>query len=263
MNYTEISQIFIAILKHKPNLSRKIISSNWSALQNNLSKKTETTGPVENKSSAGTKENEVKFAKPKPKTKSNEFKKNNQKHNEKESNKLTSCLAIDCEMVGIGKDGQSHMLARVSIVNEVGEVILDKYVKPSETVTDYRTPISGIRPKDIEGGEDFSVIQKEVANIIRGKILVGHALKNDFDVLRLNHPALLIRDTARCTFVKKLVVQNKRTPSLKWLANYLLGKEIQKAEHDSVEDARAVMLIYKKIKPHFEREMKARRYKYE
>lgn len=210
------------------------------------------------------KENENKNVKAKHKIKTIETKKHVQIQceNESDNNKLTNCLAIDCEMVGIGQDGQKHMLARVSIVNEIGTVIMDKYVKPSETVTDYRTPISGIRPKDIEGGEEFATIQKDVAKLIRGKILVGHALKNDFDVLKINHPRLLIRDTARCSFVKKMV-QNKRTPSLKWLASNLLGEDIQKAEHDSVEDARAVMLIYKKIKPHFEREMKARRYKHE
>lgn len=44
-------------------------------------------------------------------------------------------VAIDCEMVGINHAGETQMLARVSIVNELGQVVLDKYVKPQHTVS--------------------------------------------------------------------------------------------------------------------------------
>jgi hypothetical protein len=44
------------------------------------------------------------------------------------------------------------LLARCSIVNYLGEAVYDKYVKPVETVTDYRTHVSGIREGDL--GED-------------------------------------------------------------------------------------------------------------
>lgn len=49
--------------------------------------------------------------------------------------KVTKHLAMDCEMVGIGFQGKDHMLARISIVNIQGEIIMDKYVKPVETVS--------------------------------------------------------------------------------------------------------------------------------
>ena len=38
--------------------------------------------------------------------------------------------------------------------------------------------------------------QRQVADIIKGKVLVGHALKNDLDVLMLKHGRHSIRDTA-------------------------------------------------------------------
>lgn len=44
-------------------------------------------------------------------------------------------------------------MARVSLVNHFGKCIYDKYVKPTEKVTDYRTEFSGIRPEDIKDGE--------------------------------------------------------------------------------------------------------------
>lgn len=66
---------------------------------------------------------------------------------------LTRVVAIDCEMVGVGPGGEDSILARVSLVNHFGKCIYDKYVKPSEYVTDYRTAVSGIRAKDIVNGE--------------------------------------------------------------------------------------------------------------
>jgi RNA exonuclease 4 len=36
-----------------------------------------------------------------------------------------------------------------------------------------------------------------VADLIKDKVLVGHALQNDLDVLMLSHPRTMIRDTAK------------------------------------------------------------------
>lgn len=117
------------------------------------------------------------------------------KYNKK--NTLTKFIAMDCEMVGVGYDGNDHMLARVSLVNKFGDCIYDKFVKAREEVIDYRTDVSGIRREDMLNGEDFTTVQKEVAEIIKGRILVGHSLKNDLGVLFLSHPKRNIRDTSR------------------------------------------------------------------
>jgi len=61
-------------------------------------------------------------------------------------------LAIDCEMVGVGIDGEESSLARVSIVNYWGAVQMDEFVKQKERVVDYRTQWSGIRPSDMVKG---------------------------------------------------------------------------------------------------------------
>lgn len=58
-------------------------------------------------------------------------------------------------MVGIGIDGSESSLARVSIVNWYGVVQLDVFVRQRERVVDYRTRWSGIREKDMMGGEFF------------------------------------------------------------------------------------------------------------
>lgn len=173
-----------------------------------------------------------------------------------EKQKLTKQLAMDCEMVGIRK-GRESMIARVSIVNRYGYCVYDKYVKPREPVYDYRTRVSGIRARDLRNAEDFDVVQKEVAQIIKGRIIIGHALKHDFDVLYLSHPIKLLRDTSNYKTFRQFAKGG--TPSLKKLAHDLLGIDIQIGEHSSVEDARAAMQIYVLYKNKWESEFHRKR----
>ena len=160
-------------------------------------------------------------------------------------------IAIDCEMVWVSKDGKRRILARVSIVDNSGDLMYDKYVKPTEEVVDYRTKYSGIRPADIENGADFKEVQREVKKIISGKVLVGQSIQEDLKALRLGHPPLHIRDTALCPrFRAGFAGRNKDTPGLKWLSQHYLGAwgmKVQEGEHDSIEDARAAMRLYTKF----------------
>ncbi|XP_064249290.1 RNA exonuclease 4 [Passer domesticus] len=161
---------------------------------------------------------------------------------EKAFDGLTQAVAMDCEMVGVGPKGEDSILARVSIVNQFGKCVYDKYVKPTEKVTDYRTAVSGIRPQNINTGEDFKTVQKEVAEILQGRILVGHALRNDLKVLLLDHPHKKIRDTQRYKPFKQRVKSSR--PSLKLLCEKLLNVQVQTAEHCSIQDAQAAMRLY-------------------
>lgn len=56
-------------------------------------------------------------------------------------------------MVGIGDMGMENMVARVSLVNQLGQCLYDKYVQPVEPVVDYRTAVSGITPENLENGQ--------------------------------------------------------------------------------------------------------------
>ena len=77
----------------------------------------------------------------------------------------------------------------------------------------------------------FERVQKEVAEIIEGKIIVGHGLENDMKALLLAHPFAMTRDTAK---YRPLQRKKNRPHSLKWLARNHLNIEIQKGEHDPV-----------------------------
>ncbi|KAL4754466.1 hypothetical protein BDW72DRAFT_200707 [Aspergillus terricola var. indicus] len=162
-------------------------------------------------------------------------------------------VAIDCEMVGIGPDPDNDSaLARVSIVNYNGDQVYDSYVRPKEMVTDWRTHVSGILPKHMAEARSLEQVQKEVAGILEGRILVGHALRNDLDALLLSHPKRDIRDTSKHPPYRK--VAGGGSPRLKILASEFLGLNIQAGAHSSVEDAKATMLLYRRDKDEFERE---------
>ncbi|KAH8556597.1 RNA exonuclease 4 [Umbelopsis sp. PMI_123] len=173
--------------------------------------------------------------------------------------KLGKYVAIDCEMVGVGPEGEESALARVSLVNYNGAVLMDDFVKPQERVTDFRTSVSGITPKHLVNAISFKEAQKKVADIIKDRILVGHAVYNDLKALMLDHPRILIRDTSRYKPFRKH--SKGRTPGLKLLVKEVLSISIQSGSHSSVEDARFTMLLYKKVKSEWDRSLGSKRMK--
>lgn len=69
-------------------------------------------------------------------------------------------------------------------MNDQGNVLMDKFVRQKERVTDYRTRWSGIRPEDVRDhvAHLFEDVQKEAAALFEGRVLVGHAIHNDLKV---------------------------------------------------------------------------------
>lgn len=206
-------------------------------------------------------------------------------------------IGMDCEMVGYGRNGNMSMLARCSLVIFADEtykestdgfpklkVVYDVYVKPTRNVTDYRTKYSGILPEHLnsEHAVSFEVCQSTVKRILRSNeqkkvILVGHALENDFEVLKYWHPRELTRDTAFYRPFMKPVRKKMRSKKLRHLVEEHLGIGIQNNSendididhgnhasshgehsegHSSVEDASATLLLYNKFSVVWEHDLK-------
>ena len=156
-------------------------------------------------------------------------------------------------MVGVGpQPGPASALARVSLVNFHGAQLYDSYVVPRERVTDWRTHVSGVGPSHMARAREFGEVQADVAALLKGRVLVGHSVRHDLEVLGLNHPRRDVRDTAR--FPPYRARAGGGSPRLKMLVEELLGIEIQGGEHSSVEDARATMMLFRRDKAGFERE---------
>ncbi|XP_047623449.1 apoptosis-enhancing nuclease [Phacochoerus africanus] len=169
----------------------------------------------------------------------------------------SKCVAIDCEMVGTGPRGRVSELARCSVVSYYGDVLYDKYIRPEMPIVDYRTRWSGITRQHMRKAIPFQVAQKEILKLLKGKVVVGHALHNDFQALKYVHPRGQTRDT---TYVPNLLSQpglhTRTRVSLKDLALQLLHKKIQVGQHghSSVEDAVTAMELYRLVEVQWEQQ---------
>jgi DNA polymerase III epsilon subunit-like protein len=169
-------------------------------------------------------------------------------------------VALDCEMVGIGRRGHKSSLAQVTLVGWNGEVLFDEFVKQDQEVTDYRTFVSGITEEDLEDVElSISECRSQVLELIEGKILVGHALKNDVNALGISHPWFMTRDTAKYEpFMQVRFDDGVLWPrKLKELVQEKVEREIQVPgkPHSAYEDAWAAMDLYRTVRRKWEKAM--------
>ena len=176
-------------------------------------------------------------------------------------------VAIDCEMVGVGIGGKKSALARASAVGWSGDVLFDTFVRVPERVTDFRTRVSGVRARDINLKNDEAMDHEEcrtaVGELLVGKILVGHALRNDLAALMITHPREEIRDTARYKPFMRATGRSGgklRPRKLRDLVLENLGLKIQVEgeSHCSIDDARASMELFKSVKGQWEKELAAK-----
>ena len=171
---------------------------------------------------------------------------------------LSDLVAIDCEMVSVGSpENRRRILAKISLVDSELQALLDEYVAPTEEVTDYKTEISGITEEHLycENIRTFNDVMNDVKSKLEHKVIIGHALKNDFEVMNYSsHPMHLIRDTAKYREIRDKKHKDS-TPSLKSLVKKHLRQDIQSGEHDSIIDARAVVNLYLKFRDTWEKDI--------
>uniref|UniRef100_A0A8C8T8V8 Interferon stimulated exonuclease gene 20-like 2 n=1 Tax=Peromyscus maniculatus bairdii TaxID=230844 RepID=A0A8C8T8V8_PERMB len=167
-------------------------------------------------------------------------------------------VALDCEMVGTGPKGRVSSLARCSIVNYNGDVLYDEYVRPPCHIVDYRTRWSGIRKSHMVNATPFKIARSQILKILSGKVVVGHAIHNDYKALQYFHPKSLTRDTSQIPLLnRKAGCPENVTLSLKHLTKKLLSRDIQAGQsgHSSVEDAQATMELYKLVEVEWEQHL--------
>ncbi|KAL2241646.1 UNVERIFIED_CONTAM: Small RNA degrading nuclease 3 [Sesamum indicum] len=155
--------------------------------------------------------------------------------------KSVDMIAIDCEMV-LCEDG-TEALVKVCAVDRNLQVKLDEVVNPDKAIADYRTEITGISAKDLDGvTHSLKDVQKLLKKLLsNGTILVGHSLNNDLQALKLDHTRVV--DTS---YVFKYAngPTNKK-PSLSLLCKAMLGYELRQKgnPHNCLDDACAAMKL--------------------
>ncbi|KAG9005766.1 RNA exonuclease 3 [Tulasnella sp. JGI-2019a] len=156
-------------------------------------------------------------------------------------------VAIDCEMI-YTTAGMS--VARVSIVDQIGETVFDELVKPDDgvMVVDFNTRFSGVQSLDA-AKMDLDGVREALSRIIGSDtIVIGHALDNDLNTLRMIHHQVV--DTVKL-FPHPAGPPRKR--ALRDISSEILDRRIQVGSessgegppgavgHSSVEDARATL----------------------
>lgn len=146
-----------------------------------------------------------------------------------------------------------YALARVSAVRGMGEdeglPFIDDYIEIKEPISDYLTLYSGITHGDLDPRTtrhnlvSLKIAYKKLWILLNlGCKFLGHGLKQDFRVINIQVPRAQIIDTINLFFLQSRL----RKLSLAFLAWYLLKEDIQLETHDSIEDARTALKLYRK-----------------
>ncbi|TFL07786.1 ubiquitin carboxyl-terminal hydrolase-domain-containing protein [Pterulicium gracile] len=176
-------------------------------------------------------------------------------------------IAIDSEFVAMQQEDSEHRsdgskkvirpaiygLARVSVLrgdeNE-GEVpFIDDHIHTTEPIVDYVTQYSGIKYGDLDPTlsphtlTPLKVVYKKLRLLVDlGCVFIGHGLTKDFRTINIHVPPEQVVDTVDIYYL----ASRGRRLSLKFLTWYMLDKRIQDGVHDSIEDARFALMLYRK-----------------
>ncbi|CCT69952.1 related to PAN2-component of Pab1p-stimulated poly(A) ribonuclease [Fusarium fujikuroi IMI 58289] len=176
-------------------------------------------------------------------------------------------IALDTEFVAVrqpeiemNSDGERetirpivYALARASVVRGQGEnegtPFIDDYINIKEPIVDYLTSYSGITEQDLDPRVSkhsllsLKMVYKKMWILLNlGCKFLGHGLKQDFRVINIHIPKSQVIDTIDLFFLQTRL----RRLSLAFLAWYLLKEDIQMETHDSIEDSRTALKLYKK-----------------
>jgi PAB-dependent poly(A)-specific ribonuclease subunit 2 len=170
-------------------------------------------------------------------------------------------VSLQSEEIEIKADGTRETvrpsrlgLARVSVLRGDGAQedlpFIDDYIQITEPVVDYLTAFSGIRPGDLDPNlSSHALVTLKMAYkklwilLNLGCVFVGHGLLKDFRTINMHVPRGQVIDTVDLWFIKA----RARKLNLRFLAWLLLKEDIQSGDsHDSVEDARSALRLWRK-----------------
>lgn len=176
-------------------------------------------------------------------------------------------VALRAEEIEISAAGDRQIirptrlgLARVSVLRGSGPQaatpFINDYITISEPVVDYLTKYSGLKAGDLDPRisthalVSLKVAYKKLWLLLNlGVVFVGHGLPKDFRTINIHVPKSQVLDTVDLFYIRA----RQRKLSLRFLAWYLLKEDIQQETHDSIEDARTALRLWRKFEHYKER----------
>lgn len=152
-------------------------------------------------------------------------------------------------------NGKWHFrLGRVSVVNTLGQVILDTYVfYRNETGVKKKLPgawrgfgVTWEDLKSVNGAQPAERVEGWLKELLTGRTVIVHGGSHDITAFYIHKDILMNEETTVVDTqdVYAYEVYNRATPGLKATAEVILHKSIQENGHSSVEDALATMELY-------------------
>ncbi|KAH9996609.1 ribonuclease H-like domain-containing protein [Russula vinacea] len=154
-------------------------------------------------------------------------------------------MAVSAQTVYTGDAANIPIVARVSLADYRGNVVLDTLVRPTHEVTNYRTAETGLVSAHLANAPMFREVQHRVSALIRDKIIVGHNLWQFLSVLCISHPTINTRDVAAFVPFRRGLGHGGVTPALHFLVHSLMGRSIGLGYEHPLENARAALDLYR------------------
>jgi RNA exonuclease 4 len=159
--------------------------------------------------------------------------------------------SIDVECVATGRRHDERGVALVAVVDKNERLILRKKVKIDRSkVVSYLTPLTGIRPGDLDNGESLDSVIRQVKSLLGPNVvLVGQGIANDIKWLNLREGVDYNYSVDLGQFFK---VYNPRYSNYSYFnlqheANILLGPgTLTGDEHDPGRDAAVSIRLFNK-----------------
>ncbi len=132
-----------------------------------------------------------------------------------------AAVALDCEMAGCG-DGSSELVYVCAVDVFTGETLLQGFVSPAARVVDWRTRYSGVSAAAVCAARSrgaalrgWKAARAALWRVVDARtVLVGHALWNDLDALRMVHTRVVDTSLLVQAAVRGLVVGTPTTPTM-------------------------------------------------
>lgn len=129
---------------------------------------------------------------------------------------------------------------------------IDDYIHIQEPIIDYLTLYSGISPGDLSPKTSphastgrlvsLKTAYKKIWLLLNlGVVFVGHGLLKDFRTINIHIPKAQVVDTVDLYYLKS----RGRKLSLRFLSWLILEEMVQTGNHDSVEDARTAIRLWR------------------
>jgi PAB-dependent poly(A)-specific ribonuclease subunit 2 len=129
---------------------------------------------------------------------------------------------------------------------------IDDYIHIQEPIIDYLTLYSGISPGDLSPKTSpyaatgrlvsLKTAYKKIWLLLNlGVVFVGHGLLKDFRTINIHIPKSQVVDTVDLYYLKS----RGRKLSLRFLSWLILEEMVQTGNHDSVEDARTAIRLWR------------------